>query len=136
MSATTILEHVVEIDAPPSTVFDFWTTVDGLCAWWAESADVDARPGGSIRVDIDGEHVMVGEFVELDPPHGLRFTFGWENGEPAPSTTEVHVRFEPLGRGTRLTLRHHGLPVELVEAHARGWLHFVGARLVESGAAS
>ena len=134
MSATTTLEHVVEIDAAPATVFDFWTTSDGLCSWWAVSAEVDPTPGGAIRVDIDGEHVMVGEFVELDPPHGLRFTFGWEGGEPAPSSTEVHVRLEPLGRGTRLTLRHHGLPIEFVEAHARGWQHFLGERLTDTGA--
>lgn len=134
MNAVTTLEHVVEIDAAPATVFDFWTTTDGLCSWWAESAEVDARPGGAIRVDIDGEHVMVGEFVALDPPHDLRFTFGWEGGDPGPSSTEVHVRLEPLGRGTRLTLRHHGLLVEHVESHARGWEHFLGVRIVETGA--
>ena len=134
MTVTTTIEHVVHIDATPDTVYELWTTAEGLCAWWAVSASVDARPGGAIRVDIDGEHVMVGEIVDLEPPHRLRFTFGWDDGDPAPGSTEVDVRIEANGNGSRLTLRHHGLPIELIASHASGWTHFLGDRLTEVSA--
>jgi uncharacterized protein YndB with AHSA1/START domain len=131
MTATTTIEHVVDIDASPDTVFELWTTPSGLGRWWATSAECDPRPGGAIRVVIDAEHVLVGEFLEVDRPHHLRFSFGWQGGLPAPGSTEVDVRIVAAGSGTRLTLRHHGLPIELIEAHARGWTHFVGERMTE-----
>ena len=131
---TTTVEHVVEIDASPDTVYRLWTTGDGLTAWWGVAAEIDPRVGGTIRVDIDGEHVMVGEVVHLDPPHQFGFTFGWEGGDPAPGSTEVDVVIDETDTGSRLTLRHHGLPIELIESHASGWTHFLGARLVEAGA--
>lgn len=132
MTATTTIEHVVEIDASASTVYELWTTDEGLCAWWGVSASVDPRPGGVIRVDIDGKHAMVGEIVAVEPPNRLRFTFGWEGSDPPPGSTEVDVVIETVGSGSRLTLRHHGLPTELIESHARGWTHFVGERLAEA----
>lgn len=136
MTATTTIEHVVHIDAAPSTVFDLWTTADGLCAWWAVAASVDPQPGGAIRVDIDGEHVMVGEVVAVEPPNRLRFTFGWEGSDPAPGSTEVDVLIESNGGGSRLTLRHHGLPIDFIESHASGWTHFLGQRLTATGSAA
>lgn len=133
MSTTTTLEHVVDIEASPPTVFELWTTEDGLRAWWANDATVDARPGGALRVDIDGEHIMVGEFLELAAPHLIRFTFGWEHDRPEPGSTEVVVAIEAVDGGSRLRLRHHGLPVDRLEAHARGWQHFLGERLAATG---
>lgn len=132
MTATTTIEHVVHIDAAASTVYELWTTAEGLCAWWGVTASVDPRPGGAIRVDIDGDHVMVGEVVSVEPPHRLRFTFGWDGGTPTPGSTDVDVVIDDLGSSTRLTLRHHGLPLEFIESHARGWTHFVGERLAEA----
>ena len=81
-------------------------------------------------VDIDGEHVMLGEFVEVDPPHRIVFTFGWEAGEPGPGSTSVDVRIAALGDGSRLVLRHNGLPTDVVASHVAGWTHFLGERLV------
>lgn len=129
MTGTAILEHSVDIDATPSTVYDMWTTAAGLSAWWGTAVSVDARPGGAIEVDVDGGHVMVGEFVELDAPRLIVFTFGWRDSDPRPGSTTVTVRIEPVGPASRLTLRHAGLALEHIESHARGWIHFVGGRL-------
>lgn len=134
MTVTTTIEHVVDIDAAPDTVYRMWTTADGLCAWWGNEADADPRPGGVIRVDIDGENVMVGEYVELEPPHRLVFTFGWQNGELGPGSTKVGVLIEARGTGSRLTLRHDGLPVRFVASHVEGWTHFLGERLRDAPA--
>ena len=110
MTATTTIEHTVRIDAAPSTVYELWTTAEGLGAWWGAAASIEPRPGGAIRVDIDGEHIMVGEVTNVDPPNRLQFTFGWEGGDPAPGSSEVDVIIDAVDTGTRLTLRHHGLP--------------------------
>ena len=131
MTTTTTIEHMVHIHASASTVYELWTTAEGLCAGWGVDASIDPRPGGTIRVDIDGEHVMVGEVVSAEPPNRLQFTFGWEGGDPAPGTTDVDVVIDEVGASCCLTLRHHGLPIELIESHARGWTHFLGERLVE-----
>ncbi|NNE11109.1 MAG: SRPBCC domain-containing protein [Ilumatobacter sp.] len=136
VDVTTVVELTVEIDAPPAAVYDLWTTADGLCAWWGVAASVDVRVGGSIEVDIDGEHVMIGEFLELDPPHRLAMTFGWRDGELPPGASTVEVTFDPrAGGGTTVTLRHAGLPVDFVDSHVRGWAHFLGEPFHRAGSA-
>lgn len=135
MSITTTIEHVVDIDADPATIFDLWTTADGLGAWWGRALAVDPEPGGEIRIVVDGDHVMVGEFVVVERPHRVVFTFGWDGGDPPAASTTVEVRIEAVAGGaaavgSRLTLRHAGLPIDRIEAHGRGWRHFVGERLV------
>lgn len=123
------IEHVVRIDAAPETVWTFWTDPARLCEWWGVEADAVAEPGGTFRVVMDGgTPVMRGEYVELDPPHRLVFTFGWEGhdpGEPlAPGSTRVEVTLEPDADATVLTLRHE-LPATHAADHAKGWAHFL-----------
>lgn len=126
---TTTIEHVVDIDARPEIVFDLWTSSDGLTAWWGTAATANRRVGGDLRVDVDGQHVMVGRFIDLQPPHRLAFTFGWEHGDPPPGSTRVDVAIEATPTGSRVTVRHRDLPVDHLESHARGWTHFLGERL-------
>lgn len=122
MTLTTTLEHVTDIDVSPETTYPLWTTSESLCDWWGTTAEADARPGGTMRVNFT---------IELDPPHGLRFRFGWLDGEPPPGGSEVVVRLDRRGTGTRPILRHSGLPVEVVGSHTEGWTHFL-PRLRES----
>ena len=132
MTATTTIEHVIDIDAAPHTVYELWTTADGLTAWFGNTARADRRVGGEIHVDVDGEHVMAGEFVELDPPGRIVFTFGWVGGAIPPGSTTVEVTIEPVERGARVRLRHSGLPVEVAASHDGGWTHFL-AELAVAG---
>jgi uncharacterized protein YndB with AHSA1/START domain len=134
MTITTTLEHVIDIDAAADVVYEMWTTPHGLCAWWGVAASIDPRPGGVIRVDLDGEHIMLGEFVSLEPPNRVLFTFGWEGGELAPGSSTVEVLITPTSDGaSRLTLRHSGLPMALLESHAQGWTHFLGRQPESTG---
>ena len=122
---TTTLEHVVDIDASPQTVFEMGTTADGRAAGAGRAAAVDARPGGEIRVVVDDTHVMSGRFVTVDPPGEVVFTFGWEGGELAPGDSTVSVTIAATETGSRMVLRHDGLPLDLVGSHAAGWTHFL-----------
>ena len=133
------IEQVVHIDAAPETVWSFWTEPARLCEWWGVEADAVAETGGVFRVVMDGGPVMLGEFLELEPPHRLLFSFGWEGGAPGgplpPGSSRVEVVLDDQAGGTRLTLRHE-LPATHAVDHARGWSFFIGERRVALAGAS
>ena len=118
----------IEIAASPAAVFDLFTTVDGLERWMARDVSVDLRPGGSWRWTHDNGDTSSGEYLEIEPPSRLAFTYGWESGaltDVPPGSTRVDVSFEPIETGTLVTIAHAGLPVAVVERHAAGWTYFL-----------
>jgi uncharacterized protein YndB with AHSA1/START domain len=67
-----------------------------------------------------GDHIAIGKYEEIVPNKRLRFTWEWEHYAMADSV--VTVEFEDLGKTTRLTLTHEGLPDrEDTPDHKRGW---------------
>jgi uncharacterized protein YndB with AHSA1/START domain len=135
---TTTVEQTVRLAATPETVWSFWTDPARLSQWWGTATDVVVEPGGDYRIVMEPGRVMRGSFVELDPPHRLVFTFGWESNAPgdalAPGTTTVEVTLTPDGDGTELVLRHSDMPTTHAPDHAYGWQLFVGERLVAAAA--
>jgi len=121
------VEVETRIAASPEVVFDFFTDPDKMVQWMGRSAQLDPRPGGGLRCDINGRDVARGEYVALEPPRRAVFTWGWEGEDtltPAGSST-VEVLLEPDGEGTRLRLIHSDLPsVEAGEKHRQGWEHY------------
>jgi uncharacterized protein YndB with AHSA1/START domain len=122
------VEREVRIAARPETVFAFFTDPEKMVQWKGTRAELDPRPGGVYRVEINQEAIARGEFVELVPPHKLVFTWGWEGqeagqGEHAvpPGSSRVEVSLEPDGEGTILRLRHLDLPEQSREIHGQGW---------------
>ncbi len=136
---TTTIEQTVRIDASPETVWSFWTEPDRLAEWWGTDADVVAEPGGMLRVVMERGPVMRGAFTELDPPHRLVFTFGWEQnaaGEAlAPGSTRVEVTMTPDEGGTLLVLRHSEMPATHAADHEKGWHHYLGECLTAAAGA-
>jgi uncharacterized protein YndB with AHSA1/START domain len=136
----TTIEQSVRIAAPPETIWTYWTDPARLAEWLGIEAEVSLEPGGLYRVVLEEGPVMRGTFVELDPPHRLVFTFGWEQneGQPlAPGSTRVEVTMTPDGGETVVLLRHLQMPTTHAADHAKGWQRFVGERLpaaVESAA--
>ncbi len=130
----TTIEQTVRVAASPETLWSFWTDPQRLCEWWGTEAEVVAEPGGIFRVVMETGPVMRGTFVELDPPHRLVFTFGWEHNAPgetlAPGSTRVEVTFAPEADDTVLVLRQTEMPKEHAPDHEKGWSYFVGERLV------
>lgn len=123
-----VVDREVFVQAEPATVFEFFTDPDKMVRWMGEAAELEPRPGGLFRVNVEGDHVARGSYVEVDPPRRLVFTWGWE-GEDAPvapgeSTVEVTLAAEP--GGTRVRLVHRDLATdELVRLHAAGWEKYV-----------
>jgi uncharacterized protein YndB with AHSA1/START domain len=69
-------------------------------------------------VDPDRESEITGEYIALDRPDLLSFT--WRHAEGVDSV--VTIVFAPHGSGeTLMTLTHSRLPAELVPSHTEGW---------------
>jgi uncharacterized protein YndB with AHSA1/START domain len=122
------VEREVRIAARPETVFEFFTDPEKMIRWKGRRAELDPRPGGIYRVEINDQAVALGEYVEVDPPGRVVFTWGWEGqeggqGEHAvpPGSSRVEVTLEPLGDGTLVRLRHLDLPPQSREIHGQGW---------------
>ena len=90
-------------------------------------AELNPEPGGAFRIDVDGTHFASGVYREVDPPHRVVMTWGWE-GDPevAPGSTTVEITLTPAEGGTLLRLRHSGLPnAAQRDAHRQGWAMYV-----------
>ena len=124
------LRNEILIAAPPEIVYAYFTDPARIVNWMGIAAMLDPRPGGMFRVEANGRDVVIGEYVEVDPPHRVVFTWGFEGAEPfvAPGSTRVEVTLERDGEGTLLTLVHRGLADGTRDAHAEGWGHYL-ARL-------
>ncbi len=120
----------IRIDARPEIVYAYFTDPEKMVLWKGVAALLDPRPGGMYRVDINGHDVVRGAYVEVVPYRRVVFTWGWEGeGSPLPpGTSTVEVTLIPDGQGTRVRLRHLGLPAEQRPQHAEGWEHYL-ARL-------
>jgi uncharacterized protein YndB with AHSA1/START domain len=135
-SSSLVIEREVHIDASPQTVFEFFTDPAKMVRWKGTQATLDPRPGGVYRVEMNEQVIAVGEYVELDPPNRLVFTWGWEGdyASTPPGSSTVEVTFRPDGDGTLVRLVHTDLPsAEAAEAHAVGWDQYI-ARLVIAAA--
>jgi uncharacterized protein YndB with AHSA1/START domain len=72
--------------------------------------------------------VVLGEFVELDPPRRLVQTWGWEgpSGSMPPGSTTVAFELVPRHDGTLVRVTHSGLSRgAAADSHARGWDHYL-----------
>jgi uncharacterized protein YndB with AHSA1/START domain len=122
------VEREILIAASPETVWQLLTDPDQATRWMGLAVTFDLRPGGLYRVEVLPGRTARGEFLEIDPPRRLVHTWGWEpgSGSPvSPGSTTVEFELIPHGAGTRLRVRHHGLPnVEAGASHAHGWDHY------------
>ena len=115
------------IAAPPEQVFPFIVEPELLTRWIGDESWNDPRPGGLFRLRF-GESVVRGEFVEVDPPRRAVFTWGHEEAERGlrAGSTTVEFDLDPHDGGTRVRLRHSGLPNEHERGrHDEGWDHYL-----------
>lgn len=129
-------EETIEVErriaARPETIFAYFTDPERFCLWQGVDAELDPRPGGLFRVTVTGRSRVVarGEYVEVDPPSRIVFTWGWEqiDGLPEgmegllPGRSTVVVELEADGEDTILRLRQSGLRTDPERSiHIRGW---------------
>jgi uncharacterized protein YndB with AHSA1/START domain len=126
-----VVEREIRIAARPETVFDFFVDPEKMVQWKGRKAELDARPGGVYRVEINDEAIARGEYVEIDAPNRVVFTWGWEgqeSGEHAvpPGSSRVEIELTPDGDGTLVRLRHLDLPAQSRDVHGQGWDLYLG----------
>jgi uncharacterized protein YndB with AHSA1/START domain len=128
MTSDNVVEVSVHIAAPPETVFPYFTDPGRYVQWMGGGATLEPVPGGSYRVQMRGGVEAAGEFVEIDPPHKLVFTWGWTHDEAVPpGTTRVVITLRPENGGTRVVLRHYDLPDDEQRGHHhKGWDFYLG----------
>lgn len=127
-TATQAVERELRIEARPETVYEYFVDPELMMRWMGTEAELDARPGGSLRINVDGDHIALGEYVELVPHERIVFTWGWEGPEApvAPGSSTVEVTLAADGDATLLRLVHRDLrSAEAAAAHADGWDHYL-----------
>ena len=117
-----------QLPATREEVFAAWTDAEHMKAWMRPGsttrveAELDVRVGGAYSIDMyDGTrlHAHHGEYVTVDPPRKLSFT--WK-AEWLPDGSLVTVELFERDGGTELVLTHERLPsVEMAENHKKGW---------------
>ncbi|MGE5269891.1 MAG: SRPBCC family protein [Thiohalocapsa sp.] len=120
--------------ASPETLFEAWTTPAALRQWWcppgwsAGDIEIDLRVGGSYRIAMlqSGRHApvaVVGEFLDVQPPYRLVYTWRWEGAFPELPPTLVTLELQPSEGETLLVLRHVNFAdAALREQHRTGWI--------------
>ncbi|MCP3905749.1 MAG: SRPBCC domain-containing protein, partial [Planctomycetes bacterium] len=117
----------------PLTVYEAWTSEQAFAAWsWGDlasdvTATLDVRPGGAYEVATarpDGTTwAFKGTYEEIDPGRRLVYSLSWTApmGYDTPGE-RVTVDFHADGDGTRMVMRHDGVPGAKARAtHEHGW---------------
>lgn len=113
------LSIVRRFDAPAERVFDAWIN-PGVTRKWlftspesdSNSAELDARVGGRwTMTDRRGgaEYTASGEYLSVDRPRRLAFTFAMPQFSPNSDTLEVDLT--PDGSGCVMTFTQRGVDV-------------------------
>jgi len=116
------------IKAPADQVFEHLVDPELFGLWMAEGATLDPTPGGIVRWTHPNGDTVSGHYVEVDPPHRVVFTYGWERADveipPGSTTVEIDLVAQDDG-ATVVTLVHRGLEDRAADAHQGGWRHYL-----------
>jgi uncharacterized protein YndB with AHSA1/START domain len=134
----------LRVAASPERAFDLFTQDIG--EWWLPNQRFQFTPRGPGRLAFepgpdgrlverlpDGEVFEVGRIQVWERPS--RLVFRWRQASfELDQTTEVHVRFEPIGGETRVTVEHsgwdtiprehaarHGFPLDATQQRLAEW---------------
>ena len=122
------VELTTHIDAAPADVFPYFVDPALYVRWQGTTAELEARPGGRFRVIVEAGRVAAGEYVAVEPPRRVVFTWGWE-GNPLipPGSSTVEITLEAVGAGTLVRLLHKRLPDQAAaDMHLEGWSLYLG----------
>lgn len=127
-----VLELTCALGASAERVFTALTDPAELPKWWGPSGFttpeiwIDLKVGGGYRLGMqppDGELFhLVGEFLEIDAPTRLAYTFRWEDPDPDDVETVVRLSLEAEGSGTLVSLWQSPFATDArLALHRAGW---------------
>ena len=126
--------RTVELAHPPATVWAALTTAEGLGTWFGHAATIDLQPGGAAQLTWQSGDKADLRIERVEEPTVFGFTwhiYGLPDDDPR--RTYVEFTLQPVGAGTRLTMRETGfaqLPVDeyrkAFDSHTEGWTSELG----------
>ena len=134
-----IIKREIISSAPIEAVWKAWTTPDEIKQWNAASDDwhttaasVDLRVGGSFSflVRRQGQEIdHVGEYLELDRPRHLAFTWGAGAPGEKPDMSRLSIDISAIDNGCELTLTHELHPdwADFADRTREGWTKILEA---------
>jgi uncharacterized protein YndB with AHSA1/START domain len=127
-----------QFDASPERVFDAWLKPEIARKWLfttpadeTYTANLDARVGGTWTITARRggiDYTAIGEYLEIDRPYRLVFTFAMP--QFSPHSDRITVELTPSGAGCILAFTQEGidianelrgLPVGVEGGSERGW---------------
>lgn len=116
------IERTVRIDRPLDRVWAAITTAEGLGTWFGNSAEVDLRVGGAIKLSWSGGEAVDLQIERLDPQTVFGYTWGI-NGLPAQDPRRTYVEFTlvPDSNGTTVTVVESGFAQLGPDDHAKAF---------------
>lgn len=112
-------------DAPLDKVWRAFTDPEIVPRWWGKQGttttvtEMDVRPGGTwryINSAPDRDDVeFYGEYLEVDPPRGYRWTFMFDVDGMGPMGGPESFAFEDLGNRTKVVSIGYMGSVEVLE---------------------
>ena len=131
MSETKVVRVKRVMPAEPEVVFDQWLDTESLAEWMCPRPDrcvsivVEPHVGGRVRFDVDHSGTLVlisGQFLAIERPHLLRFTWSNSNWADPTASSIVNVTFEPFGDDeTMMSIEHSLVPADDFENFHNGW---------------
>ncbi len=123
------------VSGSPAEVFRAWTDPEQVRQWWGpgdvvcRECSIDLRVGGTYRIanQMPDDSVLwiTGEFLRLEPPHLIEYTWrrGLESQTMSGSDERVSVRFSDLSGQTEVLVEHSRILDRTdYESHEYGWL--------------
>jgi uncharacterized protein YndB with AHSA1/START domain len=104
----------------PSEFKQWWTLGEG---WTTSSVEIDLRVGGKFSIGNESESgsdtTITGEFLVVEPPSKLVYTWRFPGAPPEPGT--VTVEFHDLGPQTEVVVAHTKVSKEMLLGAIQGW---------------
>ena len=127
-----VLELERVLNSQSDRIFRAFTEPRELAKWWGPYGFTtpeivrDLIVGGSYRFTTqppDGEPFhLAGQYLEIDRPSRLVYTFRWEEPDPDDRETVVKLSLHAVGGATRVVLRQGDFTTEARPAlHRSGW---------------
>ncbi len=128
--------RTITFTAGPETVLEALRTTAGIDGWWGSTIGSPGE-GGTFEVGFGSDRLIVMEAAAVD---ARRVEWKVERAPHTPEWdgTTIVFELEPVGAGTELRFRHHGLTpqLECFDMCHEGWTHYLASLVdyVDDGA--
>ncbi|MCG8381196.1 MAG: SRPBCC domain-containing protein [Gammaproteobacteria bacterium] len=105
------LRIVRQFGVSPDVVFNAFTKPESMRVWWGENTefDINLSVGGRwtiTRKEGKTIYTATGEYLEIEPPHRLRYTYAMPQFSPNSDTISIEIT--PEGAGCVVTFVQSG----------------------------